>query len=366
MITDPREGAMTPGPETGRYTNAAIALLVAVLLLVASVAGAFASGFLGVPSVVASESRFANVNESTTTIRTEVLVENPNPIGFDRSNATITHAIRMNDVLMAQGTGRGVSLPSGTSTRTITTVMDSGKIPEWWTTHIRRGERTKVSIATRVYSPALGRSFAIPGGRTIETDVLAAFDSNETRPVTADVPFWDGPILFVNRTSARWGEVSGTATPIEATFGVYNPLPVPVPIMKLGYTVSMNGVRVGNGSTEGAGVLDAGQVTPVETTITIDATRLDEWWVTHLRRNQETTVRVTFRLQADLPVVGTVQLPADVLTYRTRLETDLLGTKNATGGKASGRRIGMEIGAPIGPPLEPADRERSPVVPAAR
>ena len=357
---------MTPGPETGRYTNVAIALLVVTLVLVASVAGAFALGLLGVPSVVSSESRFAEVNESTTTIRTEVLVENPNPIGLDRSNATITHVIQMNGVLMAQGTRRGVSLPSGTSTRTITTHMDNGKIPEWWVSHIRRGERTQVSIATRVYSPALAESFAIPGGRTIETDVLAAFDSNETRPVNADVPFREGPILFVNRTSAGWGEVSETETPIEATFGVYNPLPVAVPITELGYTVSMNGVRVGNGSTESVRVLDSGQVTPVNTTITIDATRLDEWWVTHLRQNQETTVRVTFRLQADLPVVGTVQLPIDVLTYQTQLETDLLGTKNASGGGTNDRGIETRIGAPASPALDSTDREESPVAPAVR
>jgi hypothetical protein len=128
----------------------------------------------------------------------------------------------------------------------------------------------------------------------------------------------------------------------------------------------MNDVTVGEGASEDPTVIAPGDVETVETETAIEARHLDEWWVTHLRRNQETTVRVTFRLQADLPVVGTVQLPVDVLTYRTRLETDLLGTKNATGGKASGRRIGMGIGAPIGPPLEPADRERSPVVPAAR
>ena len=357
---------MTPGPETGRYINAAIALLVVVLLLVASVAGAFAFGFLGVPSVVSSESRFANVNESTTTIRTEIVVENPNPIGLDRDNATITRAIQMNGILMAQGTRRGVSLPLGTSTRTITTRTDNGKIPEWWVTHIQRGERTQVSISTRVYSPALAESFAIPGGRTIETDMLAAFDSNETRPVNADVPFRNGPILFVNRTSAEWGEVSETETPIEATFGVYNPLPAAVPITELGYTVSMNGVRVGNGSTDGVRVLDSGRVTPVNTTITIDATRLDEWWVTHLRRNQETTVRVTFRLQADLPVVGTVQLPVDVLTYTTDFETDLLGTKNATSGGTDDR--GIEVGTTVSsaPAVDPDRQARGPVVPAAR
>jgi LEA14-like dessication related protein len=327
------------GSPIGSTTKVLIAAVLVVLVVLASVVEAFEFGFFGVPNVVSSESRFAGVNERTTTIRTEVVLDNPNPVGLDRDNATLTHAIRMNDVPMASGTERGVSLPPGNSTRTITTYMDNGQIPEWWVTHIRRGERTRVAIATRVYSPALDDSFAIPGGRTIETDVLSSFDSNETQPVNADVPSRSGPVLFINRTSAEWGEVSGTETPIEATFVVYNPLPVSVPITGLGYTVRMNGIEVGNGSTESARVLDSGRVTPVSTTITIDATRLDEWWVTHLQRNQETAVSVSFQLQADFPVVGTIQLPVDVLTYTTELETDLLGTKNATDGQATHRAV---------------------------
>ena len=354
---------MSPEQGSGPFSDTArlvgVVLLV-VLVVLGSIAGAFAFGFVGVPNVVSSESRFGGVNESTTTIRTDVVVNNPNPIGLDRENATISHAVQMNGVPVAEGTKRGVSLPPGNSTRSITTYMENERIPEWWVTHIRRGERTQVAVATRVYSPALDDSFAVPGGRVLETDLLSEFNSNETRPVDADVPFREGPVLYVNRTSAEWGEVSETETPIESTFRVYNPLSVPIPITELGYTIRMNGVRVGNGSTDGVRVLDSGRVTPVNTTLTINATRLDEWWVTHLRENQETTVRVSFRLRADLPVVGTVGLPVDVLTYTTELETDLLGRKNATA-DPSARRRGLDT-----PEKQPviSNRVPEPVTPA--
>lgn len=312
---------------------------VVVLLVLASVVGAFAFGLVGTPSVVSSESRFDRVDASTTTIETDVIVKNPNPIGIDRENATISHTVRLNDVVMANGTDRGVSLPPGNSTRTITTRMDNEKIPEWWVSHVRNDERTTVEIDTRVRSPLLGESFAVPRRRTVETDLLSSFESTKTRPIRADVPVREGPILFVNRTSATWGQVSETETPIEATFSIYNPLSVSVPITELGYTVSMNGVPVGNGTTQDARVLDSERVTTVDTTLTVDATRLDEWWVTHLRRDQRTTVRIDFYLRVELPVVGTIRLPVDGLTYTTRFETDLLGTKNASANGNAGRHV---------------------------
>lgn len=325
------------------------ALVVVAVLLVGTIAGAFAFGGVGAPSVVSSESRFADVDADTTTIRTDVVVENPNPIGVNRENATISHTVELNDVVLAAGTKRGVSLPPGTSTRTITTRMENEQIPEWWVSHVRNDERTVATVDTRVRSPLLGESVSLPRRRTIETDLLSAFNSTEPRPVDADLPFRDEPVLFVNRTSATWGAVSERETPIEATFEVYNPLPVSVPITELGYTVWMNGVKVGNGTTDRPTVLDSGQVTEIGTNVTIDATRLDEWWVTHIRRDQRTTVRVDFYLRADLPVVGVVRLPIDGLTYTTELETDLLGT-----GAANERtRAGTDPSAGIHPPERP-------------
>jgi LEA14-like dessication related protein len=304
-------------------------LTVALILVLAVVAGAFAFDLVGQPTVVSSESRFAEVGPATTTIRTDIVIANPNPIGLNRGDATVSHTVRMNDVAVAAGTDRGLSLPPGRSTREITTRLNNSKIPRWWVSHVRNGERTQVTVRTQV-SGLFGEPTVVPRRETIETDLLAAFNSTETRPVNADVPFRSGPVLYVNRTNASWGTVSETETPIDATLGVYNPLPVPVPITELGYTIRMNGVRVGNGTTDRTYILDSGRVTDVGTNATVDATRLDEWWVTHLRRNQSTTVTVDFSLRVDLPVVGNIRLPLDGVGYTTEFETDLLGTKNGS------------------------------------
>jgi len=311
-------------------TNVLGVIVLVLVLVLAGVVGAFAFGLVGAPSVVSSESRFGAVGADTTTIRTDVVVENPNPVGIDRENATIAHTIALNEIVVANDSRRGVALPPGISSRTLTTRLDNEKIPEWWVSHVANGERTVVEIDTRVRSPLLGESISVPRRRVVETDLLSSFNETETRPISADGPFRNSPVLYVNRTSATWGPVGETETPIAATFGVYNPLRVPIPITELGYTVRMNGIEVGNGTTDRTYVLESERVTEVETNVTIDATRLDEWWVTHLQRNQSTTVRVDFFLRADLPVVGTVRLPVDDLAYTTELETDLLGTKSGS------------------------------------
>jgi hypothetical protein len=92
----------------------------------------------------------------------------------------------------------------------------------------------------------------------------------------------------------------------------------------------MNGVPVGEGSTESAVVIPPGETRTIRTTARIDNAALDEWWVTHLERNQVTTLRLDFAARVDLQAT-TVRVPLDPLTYTETIETDLFGTKPETG-----------------------------------
>jgi LEA14-like dessication related protein len=50
-----------------------------------------------------------------------------------------------------------------------------------------------------------------------------------------------------------------------------------------GYDMSMNGIDVGEGQTEETYVIEPGTTERIETTATLETTRLDEWWVSHLQ-----------------------------------------------------------------------------------
>lgn len=306
--------------------------LAAFGLLTASVVGAFAVGLVGAPSVVAVENRFGDVNQNRTIIDTDLTVDNPNPIGVRLGDSTVNYTVFMNDVEMARGSKAGLRIDSGNSTLPFRTRMFNERIPPWWVSHIRNDEVTNVTIDATVRTSVLGnRSFDLDQQEEVETDIISAFASDETRPVDGPSnPLYDNPVLYVNSTDAEWGEVDRRATPIPMEFVVYNPQLEPYTITEVGYDISMNGVPVGQGTTDETYIIPGDSTETIRTTPTIDNRNLDEWWVSHLENDQRTTLRIDFYARVELPTGNEIRVPLDRLTYTQEFETDIFGTKNGT------------------------------------
>ncbi len=315
------------------------AVVGTLLVLVGSLGAAFALGAVGVPAVAGVDNRFAGVNETTTVVETEITVDNPNPVGLALDDVRVDYAVRLNDVAIANGSAAGVSVDAGESTLRFSTAMANERIPAWWVSHVRNGEHTTMRVDANVTSGLLGRSVEVtPVERPVETDVLSAFNSTETRPVNADSPLVDDPVLYVNETSASWGDVSSATTPIEMAFVVYNPKPAPYTITQIRYAITMNDVAVGEGSTEREYVVPPHTERTLEATTAIQNDRLDDWWVTHLENDQVTDLRIEFSATVELPGGATVEVPLDALTYTETIETDFFGNKGAgdDGGRSTG------------------------------
>ncbi|MFC6726275.1 LEA type 2 family protein, partial [Halobium palmae] len=291
------------------------------------------------PAVTGVDNRFGGVNASTTVIESDLRVENPNPIGVDLGGVTVDYDVSMNGIGMATGGREGVSLPRGESALPLTSRMRNERIPAWWVSHVNGGERTTLTVDASVHSSTLGWTVGAPEvSREIRTDLIGGFDSNETRPVNANRPLVSDPVLYVNETSAAWGDANESATPIDMDFTVYNPKATPLALTEIGYTVTMNDVVVGEGATNRSYVVPGQRSRTLETTTRIDNPRLDEWWVSHLERDQTTDLRIEF--YATLDVAGdSVRVPLDALTYTETFETDVFGTKagnESVGGSADG------------------------------
>jgi len=303
------------------------AVVTILLLLGGAVGGAFATGMIGAPGVIAVENRFGEVSNDTTSIETDLIVNNPNPIGVQFGGMSANYSVKMNEISMASGSKEGLAIEQGNSTLNFTTQMQNEKIPEWWVSHIRNAERTQLEIDARVHSSLLGRTATIPHRQEINTDIVSQFNSTETRPINADQPLVSDPILYVNQTSATWGEVSETETPIMMDFVVYNPKETPYTISEIGYEVTMNNISVGAGQSEDPFVIPGETEQRIETTTAINNPTLDEWWVSHLQRNQVTDLQINFYARVELPSGNTIRIPLEELTYTKRIETDFFGTK---------------------------------------
>lgn len=304
---------------------------VVLVVLVAAVGGAVVLGIFDRPSVEATESRFVSVNASTTVVETALVLSNPNPVDIHLGNATVNHSVTMNGIEMGNGSREGIELTEGTTTVTLTTAIDNRKIPAWWASHVANGERTRLNATASVELPLLGRT-TVTDTATTETNITMELTSNDSRPVNASLPLVSDPILVVNRTSASWGDVTREETPLTSEIVLSNPKEIPIPITRLDYAITMNGVAVGNGTTgQGYTVPAEGRET-IRTNATIENDELDEWWVTHVERDQRTDLRVAFTAVLELPDGDTVRVPLRGLGYTTTIETDVLGTNNESGG----------------------------------
>jgi LEA14-like dessication related protein len=328
-------------PERGQLGLATWKVTAVVVgLLVASLVGAVAVGVLGAPTVEDVENRFGEVTNETTVVHTDLVVHNPNPVGIRLGDTEINYTVRMNGVPMAEGGGVGLNLRTGNSTQQFTTEMDNDQIPPWWRSHVNADERTVVTINATVRTSVLGeRQFDVTQEREIETDIIGQFNSEETRPVEAEnpPPTASNPILYVNRTAADWGQATERRTPIDMQFVVFNPQLEPYVVTELGYEITMNDVQVGEGRSQDNYVIPGGGTGTLETTTFIRNDRLDEWWVTHLRNDQVTDLRIEFYALVELPTGQSVRVPLDELTYEETIETDIFGTKNASGADGADR-----------------------------
>lgn len=306
-------------------------ILTVVLVIGVIVGGGFLLGVFGVPSVENVDNRFGDVNRSTTIIETDLSITNPNPIGVSLGGVLVSYGVTMNDVVMAVGEKKGVAVDVRTSTLALTTRMLNERIPEWWVSHVGNGERTELSVNASVTSSLLGRTVGIPPiERTINTNIASSFNSTETQPIEADQPFVSDPVLYLNETSGSWGEVTDAETPVEMTFTLYNPKSYPIPLGEIGYDITMNDVDVGSGETSREVAIPPKSTTTVSATTVIDNEKLDEWWVSHLQRNQVTDLEIVFSARLDLSGTGggSIEVPLDSVTHR--FETDIFGTKNQT------------------------------------
>ncbi|ELZ36311.1 Water stress and Hypersensitive response domain protein [Halorubrum saccharovorum DSM 1137] len=318
--------------------------LVGVLVVVGAVGGAFVLGILGVPSVAAVDNTFGDVTNETTEIETDLVVSNPNPVGIGLDGVSVNYTVSMNGIEMAQGGREGVSVGTGNSTLELETRLRNDGIPPWWVSHVRNGERTTLDIDATATSDRLGRGVDFSRSREIQTDLLGAFNSDETRPVNADSPFVSDPVLYVNETRGEWGTVSESETPIEMAFTVYNPNFEPYAVTEIGYDITMNGVAMGSGQTDEGYVIPSESTETVEFTTALQNRHLDDWWVTHLdedvRGHQVTDLRIEFYAVIEFPTGEETTIPLDALTYEERIETDIFGegddVRNGTDSSGNG------------------------------
>ena len=324
----------------GTLGKVAAVLAAGMVLTTVGLGAALTTGTLTTepPSVESIENEWGEISAAESEIRTTVVVNNPNRVGVP-GLAGVSYDVRMNDVTVARGSSGGLRLSPGRNEFTLSTGVDNRKIPVWWASHINNGEETTVAVEPNVGVGPLKQGLPAQK-RTFSTDLLAAFESDSGQSVEVG----NETLLTVAETDASWGEATANRTPRRFAGTVRNPNDAPITFSRIGYEVRMNDVTVAEGRTDGEVRIDANDTGTIRIDSALDNSKLDEWWVSHLR-NGETTrldVRAFAVMETD---DGTRRVPLPFLSKSVVFETGILA-----GGQATTRAVETDSGVGFEPP----------------
>jgi len=307
----------------GHPLKLAVVLAGVLLVSVAVLGMATAAGVFGAPDVTLEDSQFVGVNESTTTVQSRVVVSNPNPFPIPLRTADLRYTVYLNGIPVGHGREPDMTLPTGNSTERVQTTLRHDQLVEWWPTHIRRGERSNLTVVATMRTEGVTTTVSRQvTNRTVRTNLLDAVETTEPRPVNGSTGFISNPVLYLNETTAQWGVISENRTPVQIHARVFNPKPYEIPVTGVAYDVGMNDIPVANGSTTNLGSVPARSHENVTTRPVMDTSSFDQWWISHLERNQSTTVRINSTVQLRT-AFGNRTVSPEPLTRTVR--TDILG-----------------------------------------
>ncbi|MHC1610832.1 MAG: LEA/WHy family protein [Candidatus Methanospirareceae archaeon] len=297
--------------------RAILVVLITAILLGGAVYLLFPTGKPEIPEIKSITNTWGDITPDNSEIITNIVVDNPNAIPIPIKS--VEYEIFMNDVKLGSGHSIGeASLPPhGEHTITLLTELENDKIPQWWVTHIRRGENTDVKIKGNIVFDLKITEYKYPIEQTISgvrTKILG-----DKKSYHVDEASLEPQMRSIENS---WGRVAADQTEVRTKMVMYNPQPVPIYIERIRYEIYMNGVRMGSGLSEETILLKPRSDTEISLDTRLDNGKLDDWWVSHLRNGERTSVEIKSELL--YKAAGkefTIELPVQKET----METDILG-----------------------------------------
>jgi len=363
------DGEQATGDGPGPLGTLPRKVVAVVLLLAITVVVAYLLGIIGLPSAeLVDRGDWGNVTENRTEVITTVRVNNDNPFPISLGDGlSASYRVAFNDVQLATGEKSSLSVPKGNSTIQLRTFVQNDKLPAWWVEFVRANETIGMDINGTItvnLGPSVSQSIqkeqtALTGSTPIIT-ALSQAANGTTGTYTESVDTGevaDGTVIDgtasedaqrvtvgyeIREGSAAWGEVTEDETTVRFAFEVHNPGDVPVPAVPegLGAEVKMNDVEMFQGdsgtlapeSVDSDAVIQPGKTKTVVFTVDMDNEKIDEWFTSHVRRDEQTTIETQFNLEFGVDATNsTFSVPEDSpAIYDCDLQTAILVDNQTT------------------------------------
>jgi len=279
------------------------------------------------PEVEDATRTWGSVDDESTQVLTALELNNTNRDSQinDLLALELTQQTTINGVLVGTGAQRTSPIETGKTRIDLTSSMNNSKVPAWWARHLNQGESSTV-VTTPSAQADLGFSrFDVPVDNrtsTFETAMLAGMRDAESEPVTVD----GEDALVVRPEAVAWGTATPERAPIDVNATLESEQPTEVTVTEIRYRVALNDVVLANRTVPEQYSVPPGETTAVGFTMRLDNSRMDEWWVTHVRRGESTTVSVDVTATIETRE-GTETVRLDSLSQNSTTSTDVLGSE---------------------------------------
>lgn len=281
-------------------------------------AGAFATGVLGVPKAgLVDKGDWQDVSNETVNISSTGYVYNPNNFALNLSNLDVAYRLKMNGVVLAKGAKEGISIEKDSNqTISVLTSLKPEKIPRWWASHLKNGEKSNVKVPLSAEISLFSKPLKLSGYShkdTIETDIESMMD-NSVSEIRGNYS-WSLTGADVTETrlevlggSAEFGKVSRDNTEFLIDLKIHNPNDYAIPIPQFTGDLEMNTIRVVEWDANNVEVVNGGSdavIAPGETrNIEIKAVmtndKIDDWFVSHAANRERTEGKINLKLAFDV------------------------------------------------------------------
>ncbi|WP_128476666.1 LEA type 2 family protein [Halorussus pelagicus] len=281
-------------------------------------------------AVEKTSASWGTATENETPLRFAGTVRNPNgaPVEFSK----IGYEVSMNDVTVAEDTtGQPVEIaPNSTGTIRVNSSLDNRKLDEWWVSHLRNDETTRLNVSVFAVSETDSGTERVPlpflsEQVEFETDILAGGQAT-TNPVESDEGFGFEPPR-ISSVERDWS-ATDSGTRFSTNVVVENPNDADSALgevtLDADYRVRMNDVTL---VEDGAETTLTSGANDFEFAGDVSDRTIKRWWVSHVENGERTALTTAGGATADL---GFARLPVPLPGENRTFETDMLGGLSET------------------------------------
>jgi len=250
---------------------------------------------VGKPVIKGVENRWGEITNNYTEILTEIEVYNPNPFSIPIKD--VLTEVYLNSMKVGEGKSLQSEIkPKTKSTILISTKIDNEKIPKWWISHIKNGEKSMLGVKGYLIFDLRVTTFKFEISemkRKIETNFLGFFSEKQS---------FDLGIYRVTVESVRteWGDVDYNVTQIIAEFKIKNENIVPLYLKRMHYIITVNDIVLGEGYTDVNEIVQPKSSAEIPVILNIQTQKIKDWWISHIRNGEKSEVSIKIRQYVEI------------------------------------------------------------------